>query len=164
MPAVAAGQMAPPFMLTATDSKLYSLQKALTQGPVLAVFFKVSCPTCQYTLPFIERLYQQFREKGVEIWGVSQDSAQDSERFAKEFGVTFPILIDGDHYRTSLEYGFKYVPTLFLIAANGHVEFSGDGFCKADLLEVERFFAKHFSVNLGELFKPNEQVPEYKPG
>ncbi len=164
MPTVAAGQMAPPFELTGTDSKPYSLPAALKQGPVLAAFFKVSCPTCQYTFPFVERLYQQFRHKGVQIWGISQDNVRESQRFAKEYGVTFPILIDADPYDISLEYGLEYVPTLFLVAPDGQVEISSDGFAKADLLEIQRRLAKHFNATPGELFQPTDKVPEYKPG
>ena len=52
------GKSAPHFELAAIDGKSYSLQEGLKRGPVLAAFFKVNCPTCQYTLPFLERLYQ----------------------------------------------------------------------------------------------------------
>src|SRR5713226_4775429 len=112
---VAAGQIAPEFELKRTDGKSCSLKNALAQGPVLAAFFKVSCPTCQYTFPFIERIHQRFRRKGVQVLGISQDNARDSTRFAKEFGVTFPILIDDDDYAISRQYGLTHVPTLFLV-------------------------------------------------
>ena len=164
MPTVAVGQIAPPLELAGVDGKKYSLQAALAQGPVLAVFFKVSCPTCQYTFPFLERLHQQFRTTPVQIWGISQDNARDTQQFTREFGVTFPILIDADPYAASLEYGLKYVPTMFLVSSEGQVELSGDGFCKVDLLEVQKWVAKRLSVTPGELFTPGERVPEYKPG
>ncbi len=164
MPTLTAGKNAPPFELIGMDGKPYSLQTALTQGPILAAFFKVSCPTCQYTLPFIERLYQQFRAQGIQIWGISQDNARDSQRFAKEYGVTFPILLDDDHYETSQRYGLKYVPTLFLIAPDGHVELWSEGFTKADLLEMQKNFARRFSITPSALFQSSERVPEYKPG
>lgn len=164
MQTVQTGTIAPSFELLATDGKRYASQEALAQGPLLAAFFKVSCPTCQYTLPFIERLYQQFRDRGVRIWGISQDEAKPSVQFAKEFGVTFPILLDGDHYATSLDYGLKYVPTLFLIGRDGRIELTTDGFSKADLLEIQRALSKHLSATLGELFRKDEKIPEYKPG
>src|SRR5437762_3211700 len=122
MSTVAAGKTAPSFNLASTDGNAYSLRDALARGPVLAAFFKVSCPTCQYTLPFLERLYQQFRAQNLQLWGVSQDTARDSQRFAKTYGVTFPILIDEEPYETSQEYGLEYVPTLFLIAADAQVQ------------------------------------------
>ena len=167
MPTVAVGQMAPPFELTGADGKKYSLKEALARGPLLAAFFKVSCPTCQYTFPFVERLYQEFHAAGaqdVQVWGVSQDDTRDSQGFAKEYGVMFPILIDEEPYETSLEYGLKYVPTLFLIAPDGHVEVTSDGFSKAGLLEIQKSLAKHYSVKPAELFRPGEKVPEFKPG
>lgn len=164
MPPVTAGRMALPFELTSMEGESYSLKGALARGPVLAAFFKVSCPTCQYTFPFLERLYQQFRSQGVQIWGIVQDTARDSQRFAKEYGVTFPILVDDEPYETSQEYGLKFVPTLFLIAPDGQVEISGDGFSRSDLLEIQHYFAKHFSMTPPPLFLPDEKIPEYKPG
>lgn len=164
MPAVTAGKNAPPFELAGTDGKTYSLPAALMKGPVLAAFFKVSCPTCQYTLPFLERIYRQLRDKGVQIWGVSQDNARDSQRFAQEFGVTFPIVIDADRYATSLDYGLQCVPTLFLVAPDGHVEITSDGFTKSDLLDIQRSLTRHLAATPAELFKPGERIPEYKPG
>jgi len=167
VPAVANGQLAPPFELTGMDARRYSLKEGLNGGPVLAAFFKVSCPTCQYTLPFLERLFQQLHAAGserVHIWGISQDNAPDSQHFAREYGVTFPILIDEEPYKISQEYGLSFVPTFFLIAPEGHVQITSDGFSKSDLLAIHQHLARHFSVKLPALFQPNEKVPEFKPG
>jgi len=164
MSAVAAGKAAPAFELTSMDGKAYSLQQALERGPVLAAFFKVGCPTCQFTFPFLERLYQQFREKGVELWGIVQDNARDAQRFAKTYGINFPILIDDEPYETSQQYGLEYVPTLVLIAPGGQVELANDGFSKRDLLEIQKSLGRHFSVSPPALFQPGEKIPEFKPG
>lgn len=164
MATLTAGKTAPPIELSSMDGKPHSLQSALLRGPVLAVFFKVSCPTCQYTFPFVERIYQQMRDKGAQVWAISQDNARDSQLFAREYAITFPILIDDDHYEISREYGLKYVPTLFLIAPDGRVEISSEGFTKADLLEIQKSLAKYLSAKPADLFPPNEKVPEYKPG
>lgn len=164
---VAVGEAAPTFELAATDGKNYSLREALARGPLLAAFFKVACPTCQYTFPFIERLYQRLRAagaSGVQVWGISQDGADHTRSFAKEYGVTFPILVDADNYDVSREYGLIHVPTLFLISPNGRVEISGDGFCKADLMKIQKQLAKHLAVTPAELFDRGEQIPEFKPG
>jgi peroxiredoxin len=161
---VTVGQGAPAFELAEMNGGRYSLQETLSKGPLLAAFFKVSCPTCQFTFPFIERLYQQFHAQGFRIYGISQDTARDSQRFARQFGITFPILIDEEPYEISKEYGLVYVPTLFLIKPDGRVEASSDGFSKSDLLEIQRWLAKHFNTPPAELFRTAERVPEYKPG
>lgn len=164
---IGAGKAAPPFNLSAADGKKYSFQEALGRGPVLAVFFKVSCPTCQYTFKYIERLYQLLRSAGaanVQVWGISQDDAANTQRFAKEYGVSFPLLIDDEPYELSQAYGLSYVPTLFLIAPDGTVAITGDGFSKSDLVAIHQWLAERASVKLPALFQPADRVPEFKPG
>ncbi|MGO8786621.1 MAG: peroxiredoxin family protein [Terriglobia bacterium] len=164
MPTLSAGKIAPSFELITTTSERRSLQEALTNGPVLLAFFKVSCPTCQYTFPFLERVYQQLREPGVQIWGIVQDKAQDGARFASTYGVTFPILIDDSPYKVSRAYGLTHVPSLFLVKPDGQIEISGEGFSKADLLSVQSSLAQTLAATPSPLFLPTERVPEYKPG
>ncbi len=60
MSALIAGKKAPDFTLQTTDEKPFALKAALTSGPVVLAFYKVSCPVCQYTLPFVERLHQAY--------------------------------------------------------------------------------------------------------
>jgi peroxiredoxin len=164
MSVIKAGKAAPHFELTAIDGKSYSLQEGLKHGPVLAVFFKVACPVCQFTLPFLERLYQQLRASGVQIWGISQDDVKDSKRFARDYSVTFPILIDDYPYRISQEYGLEEVPSIFLIAPDGSIAIESEGFVKRHLLEVQKALAQTLSASVGALFSPKENVPEHKPG
>ena len=61
MTALAAGTKVPDVELKTMDGKKFSLQAQLARGPVVVVFFKVSCPTCQYVLPMFERLHQEHR-------------------------------------------------------------------------------------------------------
>ena len=56
MTALATGTRAPEFELKTLDGKKFTLRDELAHGPVALAFFKVSCPTCQYTFPFLERL------------------------------------------------------------------------------------------------------------
>ncbi len=164
MSTIKVGQAIPHFSLPGMDGKRYESRAALARGPLLLTFFKVSCPTCQYTSPFLERLYQQFKPNGIQVWSVAQDNAQESERYAREYAVTFPILIDDYPYAESRAYGVKYVPTLFLIGQTGKVELTTDGFAKADLRAIHKWFGKHFSVNPPPLFLAQERVPDFKPG
>ena len=63
MPALAVGKKAPDFTLPVMDGKSFSLQGALTRGPVVAAFFKISCPVCQFAFPFLERIYKPTARK-----------------------------------------------------------------------------------------------------
>jgi len=159
-----AGENAPAFQLTTTRGEALSLQAALGKGPVLLAFFKVSCPTCQYTFPFLERLQLQSQGEGFHVWGVAQDNAQLATQFAKTFGVTFPILIDDSPYKVSRQYGLAHVPSIFLIRPDGHIELTSEGFCKSDLLAMQKWLLQPQSIAPAALFLPSERVPEFKPG
>src|SRR6266436_3016146 len=111
MAALTAGTSAPDFKLQTMDGKQFSLQDALTRGPVLAAFFKISCPVCQYAFPFLERIYKAYGAKGVSIVGISQNDRKGTAAFNKEYGITFPALLDDtDFYPVSNAYGLTNVP------------------------------------------------------
>src|SRR6202453_3589572 len=94
MAALSAGAKAPAFALQSTDGKKSSLADALKKGPVVAAFFKVSCPTCQFTAPFLERLHESYGGEKFTVWGISQDDARDTREFCEELDVEFPILLE----------------------------------------------------------------------
>src|SRR5271156_6763023 len=119
-----AGKIAPGFSLRALDGKEYSLNAAMKHGLVVIAFFKISCPVCQFTFPYLERLYKRYGGDGVTFLGVSQDDASATKDFAKEFGVTFPMVLDQNEkgYPASNAYGLTNVPTIFLIESDGTVK------------------------------------------
>ena len=94
MAALATGTKSPEFDLKTLDGKAFSLNAELARGPVVLAFFKVSCPTCQYALPFLERLHKAYGDRGVTLVGISQNDAKDTAAFCKQFGITFPMLLD----------------------------------------------------------------------
>ncbi len=164
MPAVFPGKTAPVFELSTITGERLSLAQGVGRGPVLLAFFKVSCPTCQFTFPFLDRLYIQLQKQNVQIWGIVQDNAKDAAQFAAKFGVTFPILIDDSPYKVSREYGISHVPSLFLVNSDGQVEIFSDGFSKADILNIHRSMAQLLSATPPTLFLAGEKIPDFKPG
>ena len=164
MQALDAGTAAPPFTMKDADGKSYSLPEALRQGPVLLAFFKVSCPVCQFTFPFLERLHQAVKgSSAVRLWGVSQNDAGDTRAFAQEYGLTFPLLLDEDGYPVSNGYGLTNVPTLFLVQPDGAIQISSVGFSRKDIEEAAEEFGKLTGQTI-RVFLPGESIPDSKPG
>ena len=161
---LATGNMAPEFSLKSLDQKEYSLRALLERGPVVAAFFKISCPVCQFTFPFLQRLHQRYGSSGVTVLGVSQDDARATKGFASEYGVTFPLVLDPDGYAVSNAYGLTNVPTIFLIESGGKVKVSSVGFDKKDLETIASELAERRKIALTPLFRPDEVVPANKPG
>ena len=177
MAALPTGTKAPDFSLPAfysgndsgndggKDGDKFSLQAALQQGPVLAAFFKVSCPVCQYTFPFLERIHKAHGDKKIAIVGISQDNQRDTAAFLKEFGVTFRTLLDDSNgYAVSNAYGLTNVPSLFLIGQDTQIEISSVGWVKQEVEDINRKLADAQRLPPPRIFKPGEEVRDFRAG
>jgi peroxiredoxin len=165
MAALTAGSKAPEFDLKAMDGKRFVLREELARGPVVLAFFKVSCPVCQYAFPFLERLERAYGHTGVRIIGVSQNDPKQTAAFTKEFGVTFPVLLDDrETYPVSNAYGLTNVPTVFWIAQDGEIEVSSVGWVKAEFEDVNRKMAESGKITPAVVFKPGEDVRDFRAG
>jgi len=164
MAALSAGTVAPDVPLRDMEGKAFSLEHALKKGPVVLAFFKISCPVCQYTFPFLERLYKAHKDHAT-ILGVSQNSKADTARFLREYGITFRTLLDDpDTYAVSNAYGLTNVPTIFLVTPGGEIEVSSVGWSRRDLEEMNRRLAETSSAKPSSLFHRGEDVIDSKAG
>lgn len=152
------GVAAPEISLRDLDGRAWSLTEALERGPVLLAFFKISCPTCQLTLPFLQRLADSGDGSAPTLIAVSQDDAAATRGFQERFGVSMPTLIDAARtFPASNAYQITHVPSLFLVETDGKISLATDGFSKAVIAKLgERFRVQPFGAN--------ERVPELRPG
>jgi peroxiredoxin len=165
MAALTVGTRAPHFELTGMDGTTFSLQDALNRGPVLAVFFKVSCPVCQYALPYYERIYKTYGDRSVAIVGVSQNQRSDTAEFMKRYGVTFPVLLDDTKtFPASNAYGLTNVPTSFWIAQDGEIEISSVGWVRQEFEDMARKAASASGTSPKPVFQPTEQIADFRAG
>jgi peroxiredoxin len=153
---LAAGNRAPEIRAAGLDGRQVAVSDLLAEGPVLAVFFKVSCPTCQYTLPFLQRMADQ---GGLTIVGISQDETGPTHAFCKTYGVRFPVLLDTakEKYPLSNVYKLRSVPSCFLIETDGRISAAVQGFSRDDLDAIGRRF--HTPP-----FHADEDIPAFRPG
>ena len=160
-----AGTTAPEFTLPSMDGKKFALGEALARGPVLAAFFKVSCPVCQYAFPFLERIYKSYGNKNVTIVGVSQNEKKDTAAFIKEYGVTFPVLLeDTNTFPVSNAYGLTNVPSIFWIAPDGEIEISSVGWDRQEIEDMIRKAAEATGDRVKPIFRPGENVADFRSG
>ena len=165
MPALATGVRAPEIDLAFLDGRRFLLADALRRGPMVAAFFKVSCPVCQMAFPYLDRIYRAYAKSGKFTFvGISQDNASDTKAFNREFGVTFPTLLDEKKYAASNAYGLTNVPTVFVISQQGEIESSTVGWSKVDMFDLNQKLAKLSNTGAAQIFQPGDAVPEFKPG
>ena len=149
------GERAPEFRLPLLGGGESSLTDLIASGPVLLAFFKVSCPVCQLTFPYLERIHAAGT---LPVYGVSQNGTAETRDFNRAFGVTFPTLLDPEgSFPASNAFGLANVPTLFLVERDGAVAKVIDGWSKAD---IQSLGAKAGA----NPFRDGEYVPEWKAG
>lgn len=154
-PMLEAGALAPAVRLKTPAGNTWDLQEELQAGPVVLAFFKIACPTCQFTVPFLDRLA---KSSGARIVLISQDDATGTNQFLAHFGVTLPVVLDElKVYPASNGFHITHVPSMFVVEADGHVSWALNGFHKT---ELERL-ASRFSV---PMFLTDERVPLMRPG
>lgn len=165
MAALREDSKAPEFSLLALDNHTFALKDALAQGPVLAMFFKVSCPVCQYAFPFLERLHKAYGSAKVALVGISQDDKSKTAAFLREYGITFRTLLeDPASYAVSNLYGLTNVPTWFFIGQDGTIRISSVGWVRADVEDLNRRLAEVNRTAVRRLFRPGDDVRDYRPG
>ncbi|MEZ5399146.1 MAG: TlpA disulfide reductase family protein [Bryobacteraceae bacterium] len=151
------GSKAPEISLSTAGGSRFTLEEALAGGAVLVVFYKVSCPTCQLAMPYVDRLASG---GGLRVVGVSQNSGPHAAAFGRRFGVErIEPLIDDEStgFAAANAYGISHVPTSFLIEADGTVGRAWTGFSRADLEAAgERAGVAPF--------RSEDRVPASKPG
>lgn len=166
MPALGAGVQAPEIELQYLDGRKFSLKEARKKGPVVAVFFKVSCPVCHMALPYLDRIFKAYAESGAFTFvGVSQDNAADTQAFNRKYDISFPVILDPvGKYPASNAYKLTNVPTTFLISPEGEIDFATVSWAKADVEQLNRRLAAASDMAAALIFQPGENVSEFKPG
>ena len=159
------GTQAPDFALPGIDGREYSLSQALKRGPLLAVFIKTTCPTCDLAMPYLVRLSDTYPRHGWDLWVVSQSFAESSRRYAERFGVSFPVMVDEpEEWPVSHVYDPPVTPTLFLIGPDGRVEAVSWGFSKADLNDMAARIARYLGEPPKLVAQKDDGNPDARPG
>jgi peroxiredoxin len=149
------GIQAPEFHLPLLDGGEVRLSTLTAGSRVLVAFFKVTCPVCQLTFPFLERL----RGGALPIYGISQNDPGDTRDFNREFKITFPTLLDNEdnNFEVSNAYGISSVPTLFLVEPGGAISRVIEGWRKSEM----EWLGTQAGV---AAIRPGDYVPEWKAG
>ena len=92
---------------------------------VLVNLWATWCAPCRFETPFLQSLYDEYRERGFEIVGISVDDAgfEDVVReFTGEYGVTYTILHDPE-MRSMDAFHAIGLPATYLVGRDGTIRF-----------------------------------------
>ena len=109
------------------------LSRVLKEKAVFLNFWATWCPPCREEMPTMERVYRDYKPRGLEILAVSLDAGSEAavaarvKAFMSELTLSFPALLDpqGDVVRA---YRLRGLPMSFLIDRTGVIRAAEIGF------------------------------------
>jgi cytochrome c biogenesis protein CcmG, thiol:disulfide interchange protein DsbE len=96
------------------------LELASLRGKVVVLNFWASwCVPCKEEAKTFQRVWREYRGRGVVVVGIdSKDFSGDALSFAHRYGLTYPIVRDGDGSLWD-PYGISFLPVTQLIDRQG---------------------------------------------
>lgn len=112
----------PDFTFTTTDRDGNSWDESVFAGNELTMinFWEPWCGPCVSEMPELQRLYEDYSDRGFLIIGVYSDDTQEGsvDEVLSSSGITYPIL----HYTSEFdEFQTGYVPTTIFVDGEGHI-------------------------------------------
>ena len=130
-----AKKKAPPFSLKTSEGTTVELKK-LKGKLVLVNFWATWCGPCRAEIPAFVDLYERYKDKGLEIVGISVDDNgwSDVKPFVEKYKINYPVVIDqGAVVRA---YGnFNAIPVTFIVDKEGNLVDRHVGLMKKEVLQ-----------------------------
>lgn len=119
------GAIAPGWKLAGPNGKTISL-KSLRGRVVVIDFWATWCGPCKLSMPGLQELHEQFKDKPVTILGVNCSDRGDAAAYMKSRKYTYPLLLGAD--KVAKAYNVMGLPTFYVISPDGHIVYRSEGF------------------------------------
>jgi thiol-disulfide isomerase/thioredoxin len=113
----------------------------VAKGRVTLVdFWATWCKPCKKTMPKLDALYGEYRDRGVAVVGIATDTGKDREKKVKKFleknAVAYPVAVDREESPAWEAYHVKVLSTIYLVDRDGTVVRRWTG--EVDMEDVRR--------------------------
>ena len=174
---VKAGTAAPDFKMKTPDGKNFQFSKFAKGKTVVLDFWASWCPDCRKDAPEVVRLYEKYRQFGIEFIGISMDTDVEAWKKAIEkYGITYPQVSELKKFKETdiaKAYGVKWIPSMVVVGPDGEVKLSTVLTYKVDKYLKELTTGSYQAAQKGEVvfidghhgrLKALIQKPELKQG
>ncbi len=129
---LALGTSAPQFSLPDPDGKIVSLSDFDGAPALVVVFMCNHCPFVKHVAPGLANLAREYQDKGVAVVGINpndvanypDDSPQKMAEASKEYGYTFPYLLD-ESQEVATAYRAACTPDFFVFDGDRQLVYRG---------------------------------------
>lgn len=117
------GDLAPDFTLQTLSGEEVKLSDYRGK-PVFLNFWATWCPPCKAEMPHMQEFYEE-NQSQAEVLAVNLTSNESSintvEKFAEQYNITFPILLDINGEQAE-KFATITIPTTYIIDKNGIIK------------------------------------------
>jgi peroxiredoxin len=138
---------APNFRATDMNGKRVSLEELLGEGPILVNFWATWCKPCIQEMPYVQRLHDEYGEKGLTVLATTIDSPRSQSRvrpFIQGRQFTFRVLMDAEQDVFRKLQGKGTIPYSVILDAEGHFRYRHTGYRPGDEKELEKIVLELF--------------------
>ena len=125
---VKAGTAAPDFKMKTPNGKTIQLSKFAKGKTVVLDFWASWCPDCRKDAPEVVRMYEAYRQYGIEFIGISMDTDVEAWKKAiEQYGIKYPQVSELKKFKEtdiSKAYGVKWIPSMVVVGPDGQVKLS----------------------------------------
>ena len=122
------GTPAPDFKMKTPDGKNFQFAKFAKGKTVVLDFWASWCPDCRKDAPEVVRMYEAYKQYGIEFIGISMDTDVEAWKSAIEkYGITYPQVSELKKFKDtdiSKAYGVKWIPSMVVVGPDGQVKLS----------------------------------------
>jgi len=130
-----AAPQAPAFELYDTKGQALSLDQF--KGQVLVLnFWATWCPPCRAEIPDFASVYDEYKDKGLAMIGVSLDNMteEDLGPYIEELAITYPVALGTEKMVDDYKPG-RYIPATIVIDKKGRIRTRHTGVMGREILE-----------------------------
>jgi thiol-disulfide isomerase/thioredoxin len=98
-------------------------QPDLNGKPAIVEFWATWCPPCRTSIPHLNEIHKKFKDKGLVVIGISDESKDVVEKFQQKTPMEYHVAVGGAEI--GKKFGIEGIPHAFIVGKDGKIIWEG---------------------------------------